>query len=67
MPISHTRIEVHGIQFDGPKSSTFILGFRWVGYKQVTHNTFQNFVGVHNDIQKKFNEHIVFFFLFSKA
>ncbi len=33
----HTRLKVHGTQLARSRSSTFVLSFRWVGYKQVKH------------------------------
>jgi hypothetical protein len=51
MPITpHTRPKVHGTRLVGSRSSTFILGFRWIVCKQVRHNTFQNSIGVRHGI-----------------
>jgi hypothetical protein len=47
----HTRPKAHGTWLVGSRNSTCILGFRWVGCKQVKHNTFQNFVGVKHKIE----------------
>jgi hypothetical protein len=39
-----------------------MLAFRWVGYKQVKHNTFKKFVRVRHGIQKKLNKHLIILF-----
>jgi len=58
----HTRPKAHGIQLVGSKSSTFIPSFKWIGYKQIKHNTFQIFVSIRHKIKNKLNEHLISLF-----